>query len=103
VVTSILTAYDFGGAPAARGKSLYSKHCATCHGEALEGGGAPALSGTAFLEAWGRPTRTVDDLFYIMRSSMPRPAIGSLAPSEYLDLLAFVLSRNGLLKESTHL
>ncbi len=48
---------------AARGKSLYSKHYATCHGEALEGGGAPARSGTTFLETWSRPTRTVDDTF----------------------------------------
>ena len=81
---------------AAAGKSLYGKYCAGCHGAALEGGGAPALSGKSFVESWSRSTRTIDDLFYIMRSSMPRPAIGSLGQGEYVQLLAFVLSRNGV-------
>jgi alcohol dehydrogenase (cytochrome c) len=81
---------------AARGKSLYSKYCASCHGDALQGGAAPALAGKAFIKSWGQSTRTVDDLFYVMRSSMPKPAMGSLVPGEYLELVAFVLSRNGL-------
>ena len=55
-----------------RGRSLYAEHCPSCHGAALEGSGAPALVGKAFAESWSQPTRTVDDLFYIMRTSMPR-------------------------------
>ena len=79
-----------------RGRSLYAEHCASCHGAALEGSGAPALVGKAFAESWSQPTRTVDDLFYIMRTSMPRPAVGSLSDADNLDILAFVLSRNGV-------
>ena len=80
----------------ARGAPLYAAHCASCHGAKLEGGVAPALAGAEFARSWNQPSRTVDDLFYIMRSSMPRPDVGSLAEGEYLDLLAFVLSRNGV-------
>jgi alcohol dehydrogenase (cytochrome c) len=80
----------------ARGKSLYGEHCATCHGYKLEGGAAPTLVGPAFAERWSQSSRTVDDLYYIMRTAMPRPRVGSLAEAEYLDLLAFILSRNGV-------
>jgi len=80
----------------ARGAPLYAKHCASCHGTKLEGGVAPALVGNDFARSWSQPSRNVDDLFYIMRSSMPRPDVGSLAEGEYLDILAFVLSRNGV-------
>ena len=80
----------------ARGATLYAAHCASCHGAKLEGGVAPGLAGADFARSWNQPSRTVDDLFYIMRSSMPRPDVGSLAEGEYLDILAFVLSRNGV-------
>jgi alcohol dehydrogenase (cytochrome c) len=78
-----------------RGRAAYAAHCAACHGAELEGGVAPALAGAAFAQAWGRPDRTVEDLFYVMRSSMPRPASGSLPDETYLDLLAHILKRNG--------
>jgi alcohol dehydrogenase (cytochrome c) len=79
-----------------RGKALYGEHCASCHGGKLEGSAAPALVGKAFVDSWSQPTRNVDDLFYIMRTAMPRPRVGSLKEAEYLDILAFVLSRNGV-------
>jgi alcohol dehydrogenase (cytochrome c) len=80
----------------ARGAPLYAAHCASCHGAKLEGGAGPALVGKAFAEGWSQASRTVDDLFYVMRTSMPRPDVGSLAEGEYLDVLAFMLSRNGV-------
>jgi alcohol dehydrogenase (cytochrome c) len=80
----------------ARGTPLYAEHCASCHGPKLEGGVAPALAGADFARSWSQPSRTVDDLFYIIRSSMPRPDVGSLAEGQYLDILAFILSRNGV-------
>jgi alcohol dehydrogenase (cytochrome c) len=79
-----------------RGKSLYGDHCASCHGDKLEGATAPALAGKAFAEGWSQPTKTVDDLFYIIRTAMPRPDVGSLTEQQYLDVLAFMLSRNGV-------
>jgi alcohol dehydrogenase (cytochrome c) len=86
-----------------RGQSLYADQCAACHGDRLQGGAGPALVGKAFAESWSQPPRTVDDLFYIMRSAMPRPKVGSLRESEYLDILAFVLSRNGVAAGGTPL
>jgi alcohol dehydrogenase (cytochrome c) len=81
---------------AARGQGLYAEHCASCHGTALQGGGGPALVGKEFAASWSQSARTVDDLFYIMRTAMPRPAVGSLTEAQNLDILAFVLSRNGV-------
>lgn len=81
---------------AARGRASYAARCATCHGPDLEGGVAPALAGDAFRRSWGQPSRTVDDLFYILRTTMPRPEAASLATDEYLDLLAHILERNGV-------
>jgi alcohol dehydrogenase (cytochrome c) len=81
---------------AARGRTSYGEHCASCHGVNLEGDSGPALVGEAFASSWSQATRTVDDLFYIIRTAMPRPKVGSLQVPEYLDILAFVLSRNGV-------
>lgn len=86
----------FTPAQAASGRGLYAKHCANCHGRDLEGGIAPALIGKTFTERWSTSTRTVDDLYYILRTSMPRPAVGSLLSSQYLDLLSYLLERNGV-------
>jgi alcohol dehydrogenase (cytochrome c) len=80
----------------ARGKTLYGEHCQSCHGDKLQGGAAPALVGQPFAEGWSQATRNVDDLFYIMRTAMPRPQVGSLKEAEYLDVLAFILARNGV-------
>ena len=79
-----------------RGEALYRAHCASCHGAALEGAAGPALTGSQFVARWSDATNNVNDLLYVLRSSMPRPAVGSLTPSEYLDLLALLLARNGL-------
>jgi len=86
----------YTAAQSAHGRELYGQHCASCHGSSLEGAAAPALAGAQFVAAWGTPTRTVDDLFYILRSSMPRPNMGSLDAAEYVDILAYILSRNGV-------
>jgi mono/diheme cytochrome c family protein len=37
---------------AAEGKALFSVRCASCHGDALQGGSAPALAGADFASAW---------------------------------------------------
>jgi PQQ-dependent dehydrogenase (methanol/ethanol family) len=86
----------YTAAQSAHGRELYGQHCAGCHGDSLEGAAAPPLAGAPFVAAWGLPTRNVDDLFYILRSSMPRPNMGSLDLAEYVDILAYILSRNGV-------
>ena len=90
------TETSYTAAQSSHGRELYGQHCASCHGDKLEGLSAPPLAGDQFTAAWGQSTRTVDDLFYVIRSSMPRPDVGSLETAEYVDILAFILSRNGV-------
>ena len=81
---------------AVRGSALYATHCSACHGSALEGGVAAALSGTIFKVIWSRPTVTVDDLHFIISTTMPVFQGGSLSDTEYLDILAYILEGNGV-------
>jgi mono/diheme cytochrome c family protein len=70
---------------AARGATLYSERCASCH-QIKEFTGH-------FLGAWkGRP---VDGLFEMMSTSMPVDEPGSLSREQNADLLAFILKSNG--------
>jgi mono/diheme cytochrome c family protein len=79
---------------ASRGKTLYSKECASCHGQALDGSGqAPPLSGADFKSNWNG--QTVDDLFEKMQASMPADQPGKLRREQNADILAFVLGFNG--------
>lgn len=59
----------------------------------LEGGVGPALAGAAFLHKWS--ARGARALFSVTRTSMPRPAVGSLSPEAYADVFAYLLARNG--------
>lgn len=85
----------FTAEQADRGRTLYGETCAECHGRALDDGTAPPLAGEQFLATWGAPDKTLDDLFYILRTTMPDGDVGSLSEGEYLDVLAYVLERNG--------
>jgi mono/diheme cytochrome c family protein len=77
-----------------RGKTLYSKECASCHGQALDGSGqAPPLSGADFKGNWNG--QTVDDLFEKVQTSMPGDQPGKLSRAQNADILAFVLGNNG--------
>ena len=78
------------------GRRIYGAFCATCHGTDLEGAVGAALTGPAFAAKWSQPGRSVQDLYQILSTTMPRPAAGSLAKASYLDVLAYILSRNAL-------
>jgi cytochrome c len=76
-----------------RGKALYAKECANCHGEELSGGEeAPPVAGEAFLSNWNG--LTVGDLFDRIRKSMPQSRPGSLSRQQNADILAFMLAVN---------
>src|ERR1700690_486522 len=79
----------------ARGEDIYYADCTMCHNDDLSGGAmhsAPALAGDAFLARWsGRSAR---DLLELARMTMPEGQPRSLDVQEYLDVIAFVLSRN---------
>jgi quinoprotein glucose dehydrogenase len=84
---------SFTAPQAEAGRSVYARHCAICHGGALEGGAAgPALLGSAFLQKWrNRWTQ----LFEQTRRTMPVTQPGTLPGSDYESLAALMLSVNG--------
>ena len=78
---------------AKRGQPLYSRHCASCHGEQLTGGeDSPPLTCGAFLANWNG--LTMGDLFERIRVSMPQDRPGRLSRQQNADILAYVLSVN---------
>ncbi len=79
---------------ALRGRRIFGAYCATCHGAELEGAVGPALAGTAFLNQWS--TKGAGNLYRLIRTSMPKPAVGSLSAAAYADVFAYILQRNGL-------
>jgi mono/diheme cytochrome c family protein len=86
----------FTSEQASRGAALYRKNCLDCHGENLddgEFGGAP-LRGNAFREKWFE--NSVGALVGFMHSTMPPDRPGTLSDQNYVDLAAYILSRNGI-------
>ena len=78
---------------AAAGRVAYQANCASCHLPDLAGRNeAPPLAGANFLGTWRN--RTTRDLLEYMQGSMP-PQTASLAPDQYLSIVAFILATNG--------
>jgi mono/diheme cytochrome c family protein len=77
---------------ATRGEGAYRDSCRACHEGADQDG--PDLKGSAFVDRW-REDR-LNALFTHIRTNMPGNRPGSLSESTYIDILAFLLSANGL-------
>jgi mono/diheme cytochrome c family protein len=76
-----------------RGQALYTKHCASCHGDSLAGADtATPLAGEEFLSNWNG--LTVGDLFDRIRTTMPQNAPGKLSREVNADITAYILSVN---------
>ena len=97
--TTLLAAEDeavaiFTQAQATAGQAGYQENCASCHGNTLEGFGLiPSLTGAVFASRWGN--KPADQLANSV-NRMPPGAEGSLDPSEYTQILAYVLEHNGM-------
>ncbi len=90
-----LTAPTYTAAQARRGEAVYMAQCAACHGDQLDNGQfAAPLVGPAFEAHWG--AGGLDGPFEVMTTQMPPTNPGALPAATYADLLAFLLSRNGL-------
>jgi alcohol dehydrogenase (cytochrome c) len=84
----------FTAAQATAGHAAFLENCASCHGKAMAGGGeAPPLVGSAFLNSWGN--RGADELYGVIKASMPMGNANSLAPETYQQILAFIFQANG--------
>ena len=85
----------FTQAQATNGEAVYARACAACHGAALTGGAAPPLTGPVFARSWGDPRVTLDDLFFVIRTTMPPNNLGALSPPERAAVFAHILKTNG--------
>ncbi|MDH3495221.1 MAG: PQQ-binding-like beta-propeller repeat protein [Gemmatimonadota bacterium] len=90
------TGGPYTAAQATGGAAVYGGRCATCHGPNLDAAGVPPLSGPAFAAAWGRADRSLGDLFYVLRTTMPPGRTADLREEEHLAVLAYILQRNGV-------
>jgi len=89
----------------ASGKAVFAQHCAECHGDAGQGGDkAPPVVGPKALPLNPPATakkRTMAfhsalDVGKFVMAAMPGDDPGSLKPDEYLAVLAFDLTANGV-------
>jgi mono/diheme cytochrome c family protein len=70
---------------ATRGQDVYAGMCKSCHAAATH-------TGVAFEKSWnGHP---LSELFGFISTRMPKNEPGSLAPEEYVDVLAYLLKLN---------
>jgi mono/diheme cytochrome c family protein len=85
-----------------RGKAMYNKQCASCHGSTLDGSGAaPPLAGADFQGNWNG--QTTDDLFEKIQTSMPADEPGRLSRGQNAEILAFLFASNGFPAGSSEL
>ena len=77
---------------AVRGEAAFGSNCAKCHeGADVDG---PPLNGDPFIDRWREDN--LEALFDFMKTQMPRDDPGKLAAGAYLDILAYLLSRNSI-------
>ena len=93
----------YTAAQAQRGKDVYTRSCASCHGDSLSGGAAPPLAGTPFQASWSHPGMTLDDLLFLVRTTMPPNASSSLTPQDHAAAVAYILANNGYAAGTTAL
>ena len=72
--------------------SVFGSKCASCHGASLQGGGAPALKGAAFMTKWGDAGEAA--LADYIARSMPPGAAGSVDPVMAQQLASYILQQN---------
>ena len=77
---------------AGRGRERYEASCQRCHGADLTGGAGRSLTGVVFLRDW--TGLTLDGMFDKMQS-MPPDGSESLTDDAYVDIISYVLERNG--------
>jgi alcohol dehydrogenase (cytochrome c) len=86
---------------ASRGATVYTQYCTECHGANLQGESGPALSGQVLRAAYGGGTAA--QLYDFISRQMPQNKPASLSQQQYLDVTAYVLSRNGFPSGNTPL
>jgi hypothetical protein len=86
----------FTQAQADRGVNGYRASCQRCHGTDLNATNpeAPNLTGPAFGVTW--VGHTMQERYERVRYTMPVDSPDTLPPQTYMDIIAFILSYNGI-------
>lgn len=84
---------------AAMGSGVYAQYCIFCHGANLQGNAQanpprPPLTGPKFAGDWSG--KTAGDLLAFVSKNMPFGRGGTLSHDQYVAVLTYILSRNGL-------
>ena len=79
---------------ALNGAKAYQKTCAGCHGGNLQGGMGPALVGRQFWLTYGG--KKASTLWSAVHTQMPMMAPGSVPAKNSINIMAFLLQKNGV-------
>ena len=94
----------YTAAQAARGSATYTVYCTMCHMDDLSGGGtfgmetAPPLRREGFMAG-----RDLNNIYTLIKGSMPADNPGTLDAQAYVDVIAFILQQNGYPAGATEL
>jgi len=72
---------------AARGRDTYAMQCKSCHTPASH-------TGATFAQWWDR--KPLSELYQFVMTRMPKNEPGSLAPEEYIEVVAYLLKLNDM-------
>jgi cytochrome c len=82
----------FTQAQADNGALVYTQHCMYCHGQLLAGhNGVPPLIGSSFRKQFA----SAKAIFDFVKVAMPASDPGVLTKQQYLNVTAYILSKNG--------
>jgi polar amino acid transport system substrate-binding protein len=91
----------YTAAQAAIGEKKFQDNCSQCHGADLSGISGPALVGPTFASV--KAAFTVGNIFLIVSQNMPATQPGSLAHEDYVEIMSFLLKKNGYPAGTTEL
>src|SRR5665213_43894 len=93
--TSALQTPYYSKAQLQHGTRIYDELCASCHGPSLNDGQfGPPLKGASFASHW--TGRSLGALGNFLQQRMPPGAVGRMTLEEYTDILAYLLTANGV-------
>lgn len=84
----------YTAAQAAQGEKQYQQVCQRCHGTDTRAGEEVALWGDEFWKSWREDT--LDNVYHYISANMPNDEPATLKTDQYLDVMAYLLMKNGL-------
>jgi len=94
---------DYTSAQSMAGQKIFNRSCSMCHGSDLQGQAGPALAGPAFAKSLQFSKMSASQLYGFISKQMPANDPGSLTKDQYLQVLAYILSKNGYASGETPL